>query len=510
MNPSSDEAAPHRVIGRASLVAAGTTYQQGVSLVAGLLVARVIGAADYGIFVLARSLLDITGILTRLGLDIGLQRYFGETRNADPAQRAAVLRRVRMVAGAAALLPPIALALGLGGLIEEHVYRHPHFAQVLLTLALGLPFLTDIAVLGGAYRGILKLAPSVLTESIIMPSLRLAVIVVLFSLGWRLWAVVVGTSLAAFAASLFLAWRARADFTGPPARQPPWPDALHVVSYSAVLALAALVTTMTGTIDTLTLGSFASARDLGQYSLVKMLLLQMGIGAAAIGQGLGALVAERHFRGDNAAVVQVLAQNARWITLVTLPIFAVFLFWGAKITLLFGASYSIQQPVIDWLATSQYVFLVFAPCGWALSMTGKHVLELKILSLGLALSAIACWAAVPAYGQMGAAVATFAAMVLANVVRILFVRSSIGALPFRGDVFLVTAVGLVLAWGTHEVTEQLDWPPLWSAIAGIAVFGALYAIICWTTLLKETERLALHGALARRSRTLLGRQNQAA
>jgi O-antigen/teichoic acid export membrane protein len=263
---------------------------------------------------------------------------------------------------------------------------------------------------------------------------------------------------------------------------------------------------MTSTIDTLTLGSFASARDLGQYSLVKMLLLQMGIGAAAIGQGLGALVAERHFRGDNAGVLQVLSQNARWVTLVTLPIFAVFLFWGAKITLLFGASYSIQQPVINWLATCQYVFLVFAPCGWALSMTGKHVLELKILSLGLALSAIACWAAVPAYGQMGAAVATCAAMVLANVVRILFVRGSIGTLPFRGDVFLITAVGLALAWGTREVTRQLDWPPLWNAAAGIAAFGALYAVTCWTTLLNETERLALHGALARRSRTLLGRQ----
>ena len=38
--------------------------------------------------------------------------------------------------------------------------------------------LTDIAVLGGAYRGVLKLTPSILTESILLPTVRLAAIVV--------------------------------------------------------------------------------------------------------------------------------------------------------------------------------------------------------------------------------------------------------------------------------------------------------------------------------------------
>src|SRR5713226_832229 len=99
-----DESGPRKLFGRASITVAGTAYQQGVSFVSGLIVARVIGAADYGIFNLARNLVDVTAILTRLGLEIGLQRYFGETNSAqDRVPRIAVLRQVRLLASTVAL-----------------------------------------------------------------------------------------------------------------------------------------------------------------------------------------------------------------------------------------------------------------------------------------------------------------------------------------------------------------------------------------------------------------------
>ena len=110
-----DEAGPRRMIGRASIVAAGTAYQQGISFISGLIVARVIGASDFGIFNLARNLLDLTAIVTRMGLDIGLQRLFGESNTAqDRTSHVVVLRRVRLLASSFALLTVAAVVLGLG------------------------------------------------------------------------------------------------------------------------------------------------------------------------------------------------------------------------------------------------------------------------------------------------------------------------------------------------------------------------------------------------------------
>jgi len=492
-----DEAGPRRLIGRASIVAAGTVYQQGISFLSGLIVARVIGASDYGILSLARNLVDLAAIVTRMGLEIGLQRLFGESNTAhDRTSHVAVLRRVRLLASTFALLTVVAVALGLGRVLEARLYHYPHFAEILLCLALALPFLTDIAVLGGAYRGILKLRPAVVAECILLPTVRLAVILILFLAGWRLWAVVVGTALGSFLASAFLAKRARSDFRGgDPAAPGTWVDAFRVMRYSSVLAGAVLVVSLTGSMDMLMLGRFATAQDLGQYSLVKMLLVLMGVFGVAFSQGLGALVAERHVRGDHAGMVRVMSLSARLVTLVTLPIFAIFLFWGVQITPLFGPSFATSQAVVSLLAVSQYVLIVFGPSGWALSMTGKHVLELKILSVGLAVAAIVCWVAIPVYGQLGAAAATCASVAVANMTRVLFIRHSIGAFPFGIDIFAITATGIGLAWVCSAAMAQFSLPSVWNTISGIGCFILAYGVVGWTHLLSESEKAGIRAAV---------------
>ncbi|HEY7657131.1 MAG TPA: oligosaccharide flippase family protein [Burkholderiales bacterium] len=503
-----DEAAPRRMLLRASITAAGTAYRQCISFVSGLIVARVIGAADYGVFNLARSLVEVIGTFTRLGLDLGLQRYFGETNSArDHASRIVLLGRLRLLASAVALVPVIAVALGLGRVLEENVYQYSGFAEVLLCLALALPFVTDIGVLGGAYRGILKLAPAVLAECVLLPTIRLAAILVLFAAGWRLWAVVVGTTLGSLAAAAFLAMRARSDFRGDaPARPQPqpqsWTDALRVIRYSCVLAGSVIVTMLMINMDTFMLGYFATAQELGQYSLVKTLLVLTGAAGAACGQGTEALVADRYFRGDLAGMVRVMCQNARLIALITVPVFAIFLFWGAQLVLLFGPSFAVPQVVVSFLAVVPLVQMFFWPTACGLSMTGRHLLELKILSGGMVMATLLCWFAIPTYGQLGAAVAICVSFATANVARVLVVRSYVGAFSFGGDIFVIAAAGVGLAWATNLVVAQLSLPSFWNAACGIGGFVLAYAAAGWSHLLSESEKSGIRAALRSKVPTL--------
>ena len=509
MENTLDEAGPRRLIGRASIVAAGAVYRQGISFISGLIVARVIGAADYGIFNLARNLVDMTGIFTRLGLDLGLQRYFGESNTAqDRASRTEMLMRVRMLTCTLALLPVIAVALGLGRFLEANVYHYSRFAEVLLCLSLALPFLTDIGVLGGAYRGILKLTPSVIAECVLLPTIRLAVIVILFLAGWRLWAVVAGTTLGSVLASAFLAMRARSDFAGVAQAQPQsWNSTFRVVGYSSVLAGSMIVTALTTNMDTLMIGHFRTAQELGQYSLVKTLLILTGVFGAACGQGLEALVADRYFRGDLHGMVHVMSVTARLIALVTVPIFAIFLFWGAQITHLFGPSFATSQAVVSWLAAGPFAAMIFWPSATALSMTGKHFLELRILSVGLVIATLLSWAAVPAFGQIGAAVAMFTSVAFANLARVVVVRRSIGAFPFRLDIFLITAAGIALAWVSDLVVAQFALPSIWSVVCGIGCFFLVYGAAGWMHLLNESERSGIHAAVRSAAQMLFSKWN---
>jgi O-antigen/teichoic acid export membrane protein len=254
------------------------------------------------------------------------------------------------------------------------------------------------------------------------------------------------------------------------------------------------------------LGYYTTAQELGQYSLVKMLLMLTGVFGPAFTQGLGALVAERYMRRDFDGMVRVMSLSARLVTLVTLPVFAIFLFWGAQLTPLFGPSFATSQAVVSWLAISQFGFMIFGHSGWALSMTGKHFLELKILSVGLVVSALLCWLAIPAYGQLGAAIATCLSMAVANFARVWFVRRSLGAFPFGSDIFVITAAGLALAWCSHAVVAQLSLPSLWSTACGIAGFVLAYGVACWTHLLGQSEKSGIHWAIGNTAGILFSRR----
>jgi O-antigen/teichoic acid export membrane protein len=482
-----EEAAPRKMLGRASLAGGGTIYQQGISFLSGMIVARVIGAAHYGVYNLARTLMDTMLIMTRLGLEIGLQRYLGESSGADDrVHRLVVLRQLRIIAAGVALVPGILIGLGLGQVVQDHVYHYTGFAQVLLCLALALPFSTDLAVLGGAYRGVLRLGPSVLAETMLMPTLRLVLTVVLFAFGLRLWAVVVATAAAALIASLFLAVRAHRDFGAPPLRvaanAASWAEARRVIRYSMVLAAAVLVATLAASMDVFMLGHFAPAADLGRYTLAKTLVVLIGLGAAAFNQSLGALVANRYFRGDLQGMMQVMTAAIRWIALGTLPALAIFVFWGAQLIQVFGASFTIPASVIGVLALGQSVQALFGPAGWALSMTGRHLLELKILVTGLVLSFLLCFFMVPRMGQFGAAVAICSAITATNLLRLLCIRRTLHALPYDLTLLFGAIATLGLAWTSRTLVDWLIEPGITRTATGVALFMFVYGITCWKRL----------------------------
>lgn len=474
-----DESAPRRLLGRASLAGIGSACQLGLFFLTGLVTARVLGAAGYGVLNLARALVDNTAVVTRLGLDLGLQRFFGETNaGAGLAMRMQVLRQARVAAAMAAVLPVLAVALGLGRLLETHVYMHADFGSILLCMALALPFTTDIAVLGGAYRGVLKLGPAVMAESILLPLGRLLCILLLFAAGWGLWAVAVGTTLAAVLASAWLALRARRDFTVAPATSDSWNTARRVIGYSGILAMAVLVTMLTSSMDLLMLGHFVSATELGQYALAKQLLVLTTLVSAAFNQSIGGVIADRHFSGDRVGLVRVLSQVFRWIALATLPIFVVFLLWGAQLLSLFGPSFAIAQPVVAWLAAGQLIVALFGPMGWALSMTGRQLLELAALLCGLLLGVVLCWLAIPVWGQLGAAVATCVALAVTNLLRMLCVRRTFGAIPLEARTWLVMAGGLGLGLAAKLLLARMPLSALAQAALGSACFLASYGALC--------------------------------
>jgi hypothetical protein len=96
-------------------------------------------------------------------------------------------------------------------------------------------------------------------------------------------------------------------------------------------------------------------------------------------------------------------------------------------------------------------------------------------------------------------------MVIVNLARTLFVRRFLGAFPFGGDIFVITAAGIGLAWGSNVVIAQFSLSSFWSAVSGIGCFVLTYGIASWTYLFSESEKSGIHGAVSSTARMLLSR-----
>lgn len=483
----------------------GMVFQQAVALASGLIVARVIGAAEYGVFNLARNLVQLASIATRVGLDLGLQRFLGAATDPDDVSRwKSRVMTLRVIGLFSSLVPCLALVFGLGQWVEHAVFRYDNFGNVLVVVCLSLPFMTDLGILGGAYRGIKQITPSVMAEFILLPVVRLGLTALLFLFGLRLWGAVIGGTVAALLIAVYLAVRARRDFPHAETHSKNrWLDCRAILSVSVVLAGAMLVSLLTRSVDMLLLGHYVSAAEVGQYALAQMMLVVVSLFGNAFGQSLGPLVAERYAASDLIGMGNVLCTNSRWVSLVSAPIFAIFLIWGHEFALLFGPTFVVPQAVMGWLGASALLVTVTASNGYALSMTGRHRSEFLLLLVGLFFAVLYCMWAVPRWGQVGAAAGGFVALFMTNMLRVWRVQQLFKVRTLDFKIIPIIAINIALALCIGLILNILIESTLLRVSLGCLLFSLCALTGSWFFGLTDKERLMLNTLLLRGHKRLL-------
>jgi O-antigen/teichoic acid export membrane protein len=475
----------------APLNAAAMIYAKVVGFVAGILIARVIGATQYGMFNVARSVLESFSIVSPLGLDLALQRHLG----SSPEQLSPRLRQLkffRLLTFSLAIVPPLLASTGLSSYVEQSIYRYPDFANVLLVTLIALPFATDIALLGGAYRGVLNPAPFMLANFVVQPTVRLIIMGLLFVLGYRLWAVV------ATCASYIISWAAlalvaRKDMAnGGTHDRLDWADIRSVLVYSPCLGASLIFVVWIRSADSLFLGHFGSAKDVGQYAAILMIAQLIGLIGEALGQTLGPRIALRYRNSDLAAVEHLLSENVRRMTLVSAPIFAAILFWGDRIDLVLGPTFAVDARVVALVSARFFLQTIFGYTGFALSMTGWHARETTLLGCGFLLSVVLCWVLVPPFGQLGAALASFTTMSMINLIRYAVVLRMFRIRIIGRPVAAATALAITTAGIVWLLLRPIDNRTLAFTVFEAAMFLMLFAGTAWSLLLTNQDRDAFY------------------
>ena len=306
----------------ALFLVAGQLATTAVSFAVTAVLAWHLGAADYGVFFLAMTLVQSAFVLADFG-----QEYYVVGRIAQDASGAATLLGSGLLVRLVATVAIVPLLAGLGA-----VLGYPEATRAAISLTVAFFFLTSIrdgvnVVLRGLER--MDVEAALRVASTILVAVAIAVAVVS---GGRLTAVLVMQVLGA-AAALVACWFAvrRVGIACP---RPSLPIAVSILSGGAPFLLQAAVVGLQSSLDAILLSVFVPPSVIGwhgaAWKLVGTLLIPANVLAAALYPTLSRL--------QGAAQYEALLEEGLRATVVLgfLGAAGTFLFADAAIALIYG------------------------------------------------------------------------------------------------------------------------------------------------------------------------------
>lgn len=389
----------------------------GCAYVAQVLMARLMGGSEYGVFATAWVWIAILGHASTWGFGQAACRFVPAYRAAgDHAAARGFLRGGALVAlaGGAA----IALAGALVLVLARDALEAGRFAPFLIALLVVPVFaLQDFAE--GVARGfgwpLLAIAPPYLVrQALVMGAMAAALQLGAPAEAWvAVAATLAATGLALALQAAVLLRRlavvlAAADHAGRTAWR--WGEWRRV---ALPLALVDLAGSGLVFVDVLALGLVMPAAAVGVYFAATRLLQFVVFVQFAASAATNAHFADAEARGDRAGLEALVRRRARLATLATLAVGAGVLLAAPLLLRLFGPDFVGAWPILAVLVAGALVQSALGPADDLLTMLGGERVCATVSCAAVVLAGAAVLVAAPLFGVAGAA----AAMAMAGVAR---------------------------------------------------------------------------------------------
>lgn len=388
------------------------------SLVA-IVLARVLGPGDYGVYVYAYALITMLSVPARFGFPALIVR---ETARLEALRDWQSVKGLWLWANRATGV----LTLGIvacAGVVAYAVWggQRSHTLGVFEWGLALIPLIALGSLRAASLRGLRRVVLGQLPEEIVRPALLVVFVIVIALVGGRHITPVEAMKLHVIAALLaFLLGAWMLNQARPQALSrcgPPRYEARRWIL--AVLPFAAMdgMFFINNQTDLILLGALSTAKDVGIYKVASQGAAFVALGFQALGMALMPHYAKLHALGERRRFGLLSAAGCLGGIICALPVFVAFLVFGRPIlSQVFGIGYAAGYAVLVILSFAQLTNVCFGMPGRLMNAAGyEHMAAWGVLA-GAACNVVLNVLLIPEFGSNGAAIATGVSLVLWNVV----------------------------------------------------------------------------------------------
>ncbi len=385
-----------------------------------VLLARLLGPANLGVYHTANSVAQLVAVIGRRGLDNVLVRRVSvaqaEGQHAQTQQIVAAVLRVLTLNTSALAALMIAVALLAG----KRWLAHEDAVPSLIVFALAALPLALIAILGEALKAVGRPLVSAAVQGLAVPTLNLTAIAFVGIFGIHLMAASVASWV--FLASTLLAtalgawlWR---DATPGTTSGVVRCDTRKLTVEARPFFIAAVASMAAGSADILILSVYGQPEQVGIYAVAARIAVLFSLVSLGVNGVVAPRFAQLAAAGELAALRRLSQRACATTAAAGLPLLLIAAVAPAGMLGLFGPRFAEGTDVLQLVVAGRYVAVVSAPLGHLFQMAGLARIE-RNLSLGMAVALIVL--AVPLtirFGATGTATAACIAWAMLGLARV--------------------------------------------------------------------------------------------
>lgn len=478
----------------------GTGFNIVARLLYNVLVARLLGPRNVGIYYLVLTVADLIGVVAAAGMQTTVVRYLAWHRvDGDWGAFRGTLRFAIRVSTVIALLGIVGL-FGLAPQVAVGIFHKPEAIVPLRIMVVLVPLYALETLLLAATQSFNEMKYKALIESTLNPALRLLLIVPAFFMSNRLvyvlsvylFSLLVCTTLAYLALRRCIPVNLR-DFQ-------PKTQYRELIHYSYPLFFFNILTLLSLYIDSLFVAHFRSSTEMGIYSVCIRLVVVTSFILPVINQTWAPLMSEFYRKNELEHVSHNFKLVTLWALQIYIPVLLMFLIVPGRILDLFGHGFRAAAPCLVILMVGQFINNLTGPVGLVLTISGWTRLQLWNAFVIVVLQSVLAVILIPRLGLTGAALANATAAVSVNLLRVFQVWTRLRMQPFSACLLKPMLAGATAFLVAAGFTHGVNLVPITRLVLIIAATMATYVGGMWLLGIDAHSRMAwrqLRGAMGR-------------
>jgi O-antigen/teichoic acid export membrane protein len=477
---------------------AGRVFSWGARFLIAIMLARLIGVEQYGLYNIALTVATLGSAFSVIGLDSALIRYVAVFRRRS--DRAGLLGTLQVAIGLpmlASVLAAIAV-FALAGMLAREVIGDARLEPLFRIVALLVPALVANSVLAATLQGAQRIGWAVLAEGFGQPTLRFGLLLGFALFGLTAELAILASTLSALIISIVLLVFVQRQVSLAGITTGAERHSGSLLRFSLPVYFSNIVHTLGANLQTLLLGALSTVAAAGVFAVANQIMLVGSIFHSAIVQASMPIFAELHDGGDTKRLEHLYQTTSKWTLTLNLPFALMALVFPQALLGLFGPDFVDGTPALMILAIASLANAATGTSGAILDMTGHTQLKLLNSTVSVGLAIVLNLLFIPSLGVVGAAVAVLGAVSSVNLLRVGEVLWLVRVAPYDRSWGKPLFAGLAAGGAGLAVSRLLaDQHLALQALTGIAVLMLSYILLLRWFGLSDDDRLILSRATRR-------------